>query len=103
VSPAQWPPIFNPPTFEVVATNLTGQDFTEVVLAFNRYSNPISEVHPRAPFLNGQQQSWSVYNCWDVHLYAIGLLDGGLLEFNTGNIDPDDCNENVCFPPLSRH
>jgi hypothetical protein len=96
-----WPPI-GPPApiatpLEVIAYNQTGLDYDEIWLAYNTFSNPIASVWPRAPFLNGQQQSWSIPGCRTVNLYAIALVYNNVIEFNTGNISPDSCLEQVVF------
>jgi hypothetical protein len=83
--------------FEVVAINSTGQNFDTVALAYNRFSNPFSQVLPLSPFLNGQSQVWDVDNCEDVNQFALGLFNGGALVFNTGNITRDVCSEVIQF------
>lgn len=83
--------------FQVAAINTTGQDFDEIWMAYNRVSNTLPQILKRAPFKNGTAQMFTVSNCSDINLYALGLIRKGSVVFNTGNIKPDYCNEMVQF------
>ncbi|HEU4423389.1 MAG TPA: hypothetical protein VFR67_12735 [Pilimelia sp.] len=96
-----WPPIGPPPPIAtpwvVEATNATGVDFQEIWLAWNRFTNPISEVWPKAPFYNGMSQSWTIDICGSINLFAIALVNYNVIEFNTGDQTKESCLEQVLF------
>jgi hypothetical protein len=83
--------------FQVAAVNATGQNFDEVWLAYNRYSLPVSQVLTRRPFGNGQVQIFTIGTCSDVNQYALALVRGSSIIFNTGNIQRTNCNEIIQF------
>jgi hypothetical protein len=90
--------------WEVLALNETGQTFDEIDLAFNRFSNPNSQIFPHAPFPNGDVVTWDIDNCDDINEFAVGIIQNNQLIFSTGNLtrnadDGDLCSDTFDFTP----
>jgi hypothetical protein len=90
--------------WEVLALNQTNQDFDEVDLSFNRFSNPFAQIFPHSPFPNGDFVTWDIPNWEDINEFAVGIIRNNQLVFSTGNLtrnadDGDLCSDTFDFVP----
>jgi hypothetical protein len=90
--------------WEVLALNETNEDFDEVDLSFNRFSNPFAQIFPHTPFPNGDVVFWDIPNCEDINEFAVGLIKNNQLVFSTGDLtrnadDGDVCSDTFDFVP----
>jgi hypothetical protein len=90
--------------WEVLALNETGQTFQEIDLSFNRFSNPVAQIFPHAPFPAGDVVTWDIPGCEDIDEFAVGIIQNNQLIFSTGNLtrnadDGDLCSDTFDFTP----
>jgi hypothetical protein len=79
--------------------NSTSATFDELVLVFNRISNPASQLQSRFLFAPGEVEVFTLADCQDIAAFTIGLFINNQLVIQTGNIEPDKslCIENLVF------
>src|SRR5438552_10381808 len=63
--------------WDVQAINGSSTSYDQVVLSFNRFSNPFSVVDPRSPFPVNSAQEWQEDDCADIDQFAVGLILNG--------------------------